>query len=270
MMSETDLYIQKLIVSNPLMEPVYKDVIRAMEFPPGSRGLDVGCGIGLQAILLTDAVGPEGHVTGVDITPEFLAHAKKKAEMAGLSDMVSFKLGDMNELPFDDNTFDWLWSANCVGYPAREPLPLLKELTRVVKPGGEIAILIYASQMLLPGYPLLEARLNATSIGIAPFTADMRPETHYMRVLGWFQKAGFENATVQSFVSDVQAPLGEEKRAALAALIDMRWGEAESEMPDEDWIQFLRLTQPDSPEFILDLPDYYAFITCALFCGRVV
>ena len=49
-----------------------------------------------------------------------------------------------------------------------------------------------------------------------------------MRVLGWFQKAGFENATVQSFVSDVQAPLGEEKRAALAALIDMRWGGADS------------------------------------------
>jgi ubiquinone/menaquinone biosynthesis C-methylase UbiE len=270
MMSETDLYIQKLIVSNPLMEPVYKDIIRAMELLPGSRGLDVGCGIGLQAILLAEAVDSDGHVIGLDITPKFLAHAKKIVEKAGFRDRVSFKIGDMNELPFDNNTFDWLWSANCVGYPAREPLPLLKELARVVKPGGEIAILIYASQMLLPGYPLLEARLNATSIGIAPFTADMRPETHYMRFLGWFQKAGFENGTVQSFVSDVQAPLGEEKRAALAALIDMRWGGAESEVSFEDWAQFLRLTQPDSPEYILDLPDYYAFITCALFRGRVV
>lgn len=270
MMSETDLYIQKLIITNPLVEPVYHEVIQTLELQKGSHGLDVGCGIGLQAILLAEAVGSEGHVTGVDITPEFLIHAEKIVEKADFRDRVSFKIGNMNELPFDDNTFDWLWSANCVGYPAREPLSLLKELARVVKPGGEIAILIYASQMLLPGYPLLEARLNATSIGIAPFTADMRPETHYMRVLGWFQKPGFENATVLSFVSDVQAPLGEEKRAALAALIDMRWGGAESEVSAEDWAQFLRLTQPDSPEYILDLPDYYAFITCALFRGRVV
>jgi len=48
-MSETDLYIQKLIVSNPLMEPVYKDVIRAMELLPESRGLDVGWRVTIES-----------------------------------------------------------------------------------------------------------------------------------------------------------------------------------------------------------------------------
>ena len=268
-MSETNQYIQKLIVCNPLMEPLYKDAIQTLELLPGSRGLDVGCGIGLQAILLAEAVGPEGHVTGLDITPEFLAHAEKIIEGAGFSNRVSFKIGNMNKLPFDDNTFDWLWSANCVGYPARDPLTLLTELFRVVRPGGEIVLLIYASQMLLPGYPMLEARLNATSTGIAPFTADMRPETHYMRALGWFREAGFINASVKTFVKDIHAPLGEEMRAAVHALIEMRWGGAESEVSPEDWKRFLRLTQRDSPEYILDLTDYYAFITCSLFCGGV-
>lgn len=252
------------------MEPLYKDAIHALELSPGSKGLDVGCGIGLQCLLLADAVGPKGHVTGLDVTPEFLTYGAEIVKKAGLMDRVAFKIGDMNALPFNDGNFDWLWSANCAGYPSRDPLPMLKELTRVIKPGGKIAVLIYASQMLLPGYPMLEARLNVTSPGIAPFTADMKPETHHMRVLGWFQKAGLVNVAVRSFVGDVHAPLSEEKRAALAALIDMRWGAAESEMPPDDWARFLRLTQPNSPEYILDLPDYYGFVTVSLFQGKVV
>lgn len=270
MMSETDLYIQKLTVSNPLMEPVYKEAIHTLKLPPGSRGLDVGCGIGLQAILLAEAVGPDGRVVGLDIIPEFLAHAGKIVERADLSDRVSFKSGSMNELPFGDDSFDWLWSANCVGYPAKEPLPLFKELARVVKPGGKIAFLIYGIQMLLPGYPFLEARLNATPTGILPFTADMRPETNYMRAIGWLREAGYDRISVHTIVGNVFAPLSEDVRAALDALIDMRWGGAESEVSPEDWEQFKRLTQSDSPEYILDIPDYYAFFTCSLFRGRVV
>jgi ubiquinone/menaquinone biosynthesis C-methylase UbiE len=269
-MPKTEQYIEKLLVSNPLMEPAYKDSIQALKLPQGSRGLDVGCGIGLQAVLLAEAVGPEGHITGLDIVPEFLAYAEKMIQREGLSDRISFENGDMNALPFDDNTFDWLWSANCVGYPVREPLPLLNELARVVKPGGKISILIYASQMLLPGYPMLEARLNATSIGIAPFTVDMKPETHHMRVLGWYREAGLKNPSVRTFTKDVQAPIDKETRAALAALFDMRWGGTNPEVSPEDWEQFQRLTRWDSPKYILDLPDYYAFITVSLFCGTIV
>lgn len=270
MMSETDLYIQKLTVSNPLMEPVYKEAIHTLKLPQGSRGLDVGCGIGLQAILLAEAVGPEGRVIGLDIIPEFLAHAEKKVESADLSDRVSFKSGSMNELPFGDDSFDWLWSANCVGYPAEEPLPLFRELTRVIKPGGEIAILIYGTQMLLPGYPFLEARLNATSTGILPFKADMRPENNHMRAIGWLREAGYDRISAHTFVGNVFAPLNEDVRAALDALIDMRWGKAESEVSSEDWEKFKRLTQSDSRECILDIPDYYAYFTCSLFRGCVV
>jgi len=269
-MSDVDAYLQKMIVTNPLVEPLYDEVIRAWELRKGSRGLDVGCGIGFQAVMLAKAIGPEGYITGVDVEPEFLDRAGEMAQREGVSDRVSFKIGDMHDLPFGDNTFDWLWSANCVGYPSRDPVSLLKELSRVVKPGGEIAILIYASQMLLPGYPFLEARLNATATAIAPFSIDMEPETHHMRVLGWFQQAGLENAKARTFVEDIQAPLNEERRAALSALVEMRWGGAESEVPAEDWAQFLRLTRSDSPDCLWDFPDYYAYFACVLFRAQVV
>jgi len=268
-MPDSKQYIERLCVSNPLRQSYIRSAIQALQLPKGSKGLDAGCGIGLQALLLAEAVGPGGRVTGLDLRPEFLVHAERIAEESRLSAQVSYQQGDVNKLPFDDHTFDWIWSADCVGYPAEEPLPLVKELARVVKPGGSVAILVYSSQMLLPGYPLLEARLNATSAGIAPFTKSMRPESHWLRALGWFHAAGLEQSTAQTFVGEVQAPLGDDIRDALIALFEMRWPGAESEMPEEDWAQYQRLCQPQSPDFILNRRDYYAFFTETLFHGKV-
>ena len=71
-----------------------------------------------------------------------------------------------------------------MGYPAGELVPLLKELARVVRPGDSVAILAWSSQQLLPGYPLLEARLNATCSGLTRFLKRKRPESHFLRALG--------------------------------------------------------------------------------------
>jgi len=268
-MTDTDSYLQSLILTNPLQEPIFRRAIHGLNLPPGSGGLDVGCGIGLQAIMLAEAVGPAGHVTGVDLSPEFLDCARDIAEKAGMSEQVSFQEGDMNNLPFDDATFDWVWSANCAGYAAEEPLPLLKELARVVKPGGSVIIIVWSSEQLLPGYPVLEAHLNATSSGMAPFVAGTAPELHFPRMLGWFRHAGLEEVTARTFVGDVCAPLSEEMRDALTALIEMRWVDVGDELSEGDWAEFQRLCLPESPEFILDIPDYYAFFTYSMFRGRV-
>lgn len=266
---DMDAYAQQLAVSNPLSEAVIPSAIQALQLPLRSRGLDAGCGIGLQALLLAEAVGPAGHVTGLDLSPQFLVHAREIAEKAGLSERISFQQGDVNKLPFDDDTFNWAWSANCVGYHPAKPLPLLRELTRVVKPGGSVAILAWSSQQLLPGYPLLEARLNATSSGIAPFVKGKRPELHFLRALGWFREAGLEEPTAQTFVGDAHAPLSDDMRSALMSLLDMRWPGVQSELTPEDWAEFQRLCQPESPDFILDLPDYYGFFTYSMFQGKV-
>ncbi len=97
----------------------------------------------MQAVLLAEAVGPVGHVTGIDLSIEFLAYAREIAEKTGMSERISFQVGDVKSLPLDDDTFDWVWSANCVGYAPGEPLSLLKELARVVKPGGSVIILAW-------------------------------------------------------------------------------------------------------------------------------
>jgi ubiquinone/menaquinone biosynthesis C-methylase UbiE len=269
-MTDTDAYIQSLMVTNPLIEPVMRSAIQALQLPSGSRGLDAGCGIGLQAVMLADAVGPAGHITGLDRSPELLAYGGEVVERAGLSERISFQEGDVRALPFDDETFDWAWSKDCVGYgPQLEPLPLVKELARVVKPGGSMAILAWSSQMLLPGYPLLEAHLNATTSGIAPFASGCRPESHFLRGLGWFRDAGLKELSVQTFAGDAHAPLSAELRCALVTLFQMRWPGVESELTQRDRAEYRRLCLPGSAYLILDHPDYCAFFTYSMFRGRV-
>lgn len=269
-MPDADSYAHKLRLSDFLREPAIRSAIRALQLPRGSCGLDAGCGIGSHTLLLAEAVGPAGHVTGLDLSPEFLTSARKTVEKHGLAGQVSFRQGDVSRLPFDDDTFDWTWSVDCAGFIPAEPVSLLKGLARVVKPGGSVAILLWSSQMLLPGYPLLEARLNATSLGIAPFAKGKRPELHFLRALGRFREAGLEEAAARTFVGDAHAPLSDDIRSALISLIQMRWGEPQSELSPEDWAEYQRVCQPGSPDFILDLPDYYAFFTYSMFHGKVV
>jgi ubiquinone/menaquinone biosynthesis C-methylase UbiE len=264
-----DSYIEKLTLTDPLREPVIRSAINTLQPPAGSRGLDAGCGIGLQALSLLEAVQPGGHVTCLDQSSEFLAHAKQILATAGRAGQVSFRQGDINKLPFGDNSFDWVWSADCAGYPAREPLSFAAEFVRVARPGGVVAILIYSSQNLLPGYPLLEARLNATVSGIAPFEKDMKPGLHSLRALGWLREAGLKKVRAKTFAGGFHAPLSDDIREALISLLQMRWINVEPELTREDRAEYRRLCRPESPDFIINLPDYYAFFTYSLFWGEV-
>jgi demethylmenaquinone methyltransferase/2-methoxy-6-polyprenyl-1,4-benzoquinol methylase len=226
-------------------------------------------------MLLAETVGPAGHVTGLDLSRQLLDHAEETVREAGLSERITFQAGDVNQLPFDDNTFDWVWSADCVGYAPIEPLPLIRELARVVKPGGSVAILAWSSEELLPGHPVLEARLKATTAGIAPFVAGKPAESHFLRALGWFRDAGLEECTAHTLVGTAHAPLSDDIYSGLEALFKMRWPGVEAELlsqgPEGEHLlaEYRRLCLPESPDFILRHPDYYAFFTYTMFHGRV-
>ncbi len=265
----SESYIDLLLHGKPLLSRPLRLAIQALQPPPGSRGLDAGCGIGLQAVPLARAVGRGGRVTGLDLCPEHLAYARRIVEEAGLSERITFEEGDVRHLPFDSGSFDWAWSMDCVGYFPLEALGMVKELARVVKPGGSVAVVVWSSQMLLPGYPQLEARLNATSAGIAPFTASDSPESHHLRALGWLREVGLQDLTVHACAGGAHAPLTDELRRALTELITMRWPGVESELTPEDRKAYQRLCLPESPDFIVDHPDYYACFTYSMFLGRV-
>ena len=250
-------------------EPAFRAVIETLQLPAGSRGLDAGCGTGLQCLMLAEAVGSTGHVTGLDISSEFIKCGRENVKEVGLSERISFQEGDVTDLPFDNDTFDWIWSADCVGYGPWEALPVLKELARVVKPGGIVAITAWSSENLLPGYPRLEARLRATSAGIAPFVHGKKPEKHFLCALNWFRELGLMEPRAKVFADSYSAPLSDDIRKALVSLFEMRWPDVELELSSDDQAEFRRLCLPDSPDFILNLPDYYMHFSYTVFWGKV-
>lgn len=268
-------YIRMLSCLNHLTEPAIRAAIKELKLTPGSNGLDAGCGIGIHTQWLADAVSPNGKVTGMDISPDHLSYAKENIKQTGLAERVSFQQGDLNKLPFEDNSFDWAWSCDALwagskemGCPAEDTLPLVKELARVVKKGGLVAVLFWSSQKLLPGYPLLEARLyagyeaNSAYIGV-------RPELQSLRTLSLLQAAGIKDNTARTFAADAKAPFSDIIRGALITSFQMFFGGAQSSVSDKDWSEFKRLCQPDSADLILNHPGYYAFLTYTLFYGKV-
>jgi ubiquinone/menaquinone biosynthesis C-methylase UbiE len=263
--SDSEKYLRYLVETDPLREQMNLDIVKWLDLPVGSRGLDLGCGGGTQALMLANAVGPEGHVTGFDIRPEFLKYAREVTANKGLSHRVSFEEGDLNRLPFEDATFDWIWSSDCIGY-----LSPSEEVVRVIRPGGTLNLSFWSSDQLLPGYPILEAHLKATNGGIAPFVVGNRPESHHFRTLAKLEALGLTDLKAMTFTTSVFAPLGARMRQAMIDILEMRWPDAESELLEEESELYRRLTDPDSPEFILNLPGYYAFYTYSVFTGRVI
>jgi demethylmenaquinone methyltransferase/2-methoxy-6-polyprenyl-1,4-benzoquinol methylase len=275
-MAEEEAYARRLRLTHYLREPAIRAAVECLDIPPASRGLDAGCGIGQTTAMLARAAGPAGRVTGLDLSPEHLALAGQLGEELSLSGQLSFREGDMTNLPFQNGEFDWVWSCDTIwpgprdaGCPIEEPLPVIRELARVVRPGGTLAILFWTSQKLLPGHPLLEAWLNTTSVPNYPFSPGMAPRLHVMRAQGWLRAAGLEELSAHTFLADVHAPLSAEFRKALLMTMDMFWGQAEPEVATEDWAAFQRLCEPGSPVCIVDDPDYYGFLTYSMFRGRV-
>ncbi|MCP4678469.1 MAG: class I SAM-dependent methyltransferase [Deltaproteobacteria bacterium] len=262
---DTGTYLRYLEETDLLREPTNLDIIAALDLPTSSSGLDVGCGVGTQALMLADAIGPQGRVTGLDINSDFLERARAVTKAKGMSDRVTFEEGDHGDrFPFDDGAFDWVWSSDCLGY-----LPLSKEVIRVIRPGGSLNTPIWSSDQLLPGYPLLESKLKATSGGLAPFGIQSKPETHPLRALSRLREAGLTNTKVLTFVTSVHAPLSPKIRQAMTDILEMRWPDVEPELSKEDFDLYRRLTDPASPDFILNLPDYYGFYTYSVFRGWV-
>jgi len=105
---------------------------------PGERVLDLGCGAGTDSLVASLMVGPEGSVTGLDMTPEMLEKAWAGAEELGAGNMT-FVEGEAERLPFDDAKFDVVISNGVIDLiPDKDAV--FGEIHRVLVPGGRIQI----------------------------------------------------------------------------------------------------------------------------------
>ncbi|WP_026573279.1 demethylmenaquinone methyltransferase [Bacillus sp. UNC438CL73TsuS30] len=179
-----------------------KDTMNRMKVKPGSKALDVCCGTGDWTIALAEAVGPSGEVVGLDFSKNMLKVGQEKVNHLGLN-QVKLIHGNAMELPFPDQSFDYV----TIGFGLRnvpDYLQVLKEMNRVLKPGG-VAVCLETSQPTLIGYrqlfyfyfhyimPLF-GKLFAKSYNEYSWLHESAKDFPGMRELArMFENAGFKN-----------------------------------------------------------------------------
>lgn len=176
---------------------------------PGMHILDVGCGPGSITINFA-ALVPQGHVIGLDRAPEAFLKAQKTAEARQIKN-IEFQVGDAYALNFPDNTFDIVHAHQVLQYLS-DPVRALKEMRRVAKPGGIVAVREgdFEATIIYPDTPLL---VNFLSEVYPRWTRFMGGEPAAGRRLhAWARKAGFERPHIKCTSSTWCASSPEEIR----------------------------------------------------------
>jgi arsenite methyltransferase len=165
---------------------------------PGELVVDLGSGAGIDVLLASLKVGPAGKAIGIDMTAEMIERANASAITFGQGVMpanVEFRLGRIESLPLEDTSVDCLIS-NCVINLVPDKRAAFREMYRVLKPGGRVAVSDIALKRELPEEL---ARSVAAYVGCV---AGAIPIAEYERLL---REAGFADVQVVDARKDLSA-----------------------------------------------------------------
>jgi ubiquinone/menaquinone biosynthesis C-methylase UbiE len=163
------------------------ELARRAALEPGSHVLDVGCGLGGSARYL--AAEYRCRVTGIDLTQEYVDAANALAGMVGLSDSVAFRQASALGLPFDDASFDVVWTEH-VQMNIADKRAFYREIGRVTRPGGMLLFHdIFAGEGGPPYYPVPWADESSISFLAAPQAVKATLEALGFVIHEWVDKS---------------------------------------------------------------------------------
>lgn len=148
----------------------------------GQHVLDVGSGIGGPARFLAEAYGCS--VTGIDLAADYCRLAEVLTARVGLEGRATFRSADALDLPFADNTFDAVWTQHAAMNIADRPR-LYREMHRVLRPGGVVALYDAVAGNGAPLFPVPWARDSSTSFLLSPDTLRTVLEQGGFTVIAW-------------------------------------------------------------------------------------
>jgi SAM-dependent methyltransferase len=161
---------------------------------PGEIVVDLGSGGGLDVFLASKMVGPEGRAIGIDMTPAMIERARNNAKAAGYEN-VEFYLSTIDQIPLPDASVDCVIS-NCVLNLAPDKPAVFREIARILKPGGRLAVSDIALKADLP----VEVATNLAAY-VGCIAGAIRIETYRDELL----KAGFEFVEIVDSGADLNA-----------------------------------------------------------------
>ncbi len=266
-----------LRVSDQFYAPLHRQIAAWLDLAPSSRILDAGCGGGGMTRLMASAVGSGGLVVGLDTNPELLEFGR--AEVAGteLAERIRFQQGDMRNLPFEAREFDLVWCSRAVhGLP--DQLAGLRELTRVLRPGGRLVIREGGLPFqFLPfdlglGEPGLNGRLQvAWTQRFANWRNSLPDKVAYP--FGWshmLREAGLSQVTPQSFLYEFTSPLEANQKEYLEGWLSHHLHDETSKksLAVQDTETLAQLLDPTSVHYVFDRDDLHCILAETIYVGR--
>jgi SAM-dependent methyltransferase len=245
-----------------------RTIVGTLPLGPGDRALDVASGDGCYTLWLADR---GAKVVGVDLSPAYLQHARRRAATAG-AERVHFEQADAAALPFDDSAFDLAWCAQSF-YSLPDPLATLREIVRVTKPGGHVVVLENDTlhHMLLPWPAELELAVRQAQLqALESDHAGQGLDKFYIgrNLCGIFRQCGIDDCEVQTFPVERHAPLNDDEelflRLYFADLRERAWPFLDAPAR----AAFDMLFDPSAETYLLRQPDFHLTHIETLAIGR--
>jgi len=232
-------------------------MVASLPIQEGDRVLEIACGDGVYSHWLAERVGMTGEVVGVDILPAYLEVARRGARREASRSRIRFVTADIARLPFADDAFDLVWCAQSL-YSLPDPVDALRRMTRVVREGGEVAVLENDSfhHVLLPWPVEVELAIRRAEL-LGFVEASDKPRKYYVgrQLCQVFRAAGLQECRRRTWATDRQAPLEGRERTFLEEYLGDLQERTRPHLAPTMRAEFERLVAPDSEDYLLDRPD---------------
>lgn len=262
-------YERQLDAYHHAFEEELENIINELPIRHGDRVLDMACGSGFYTELLASRVGDRGKVVAVDVNPSYLNATRNRAKATPFSHRVVCERGNIERLPFEDGAFDAVWCAQSL-YSLPDPVKTLRELKRVVRPRGIVAVLEndLLHQVLLPWPPGFEIRIRYAEY--QALKSEKRGTSKFYlprRLSAIFAEAGLIPDRKETYAHTRHAPLGKHTRDFLKLYIDQLKKDTRAYLSLHDKKLMDALCSENSKEYLLNNPFFSMTCLDTVLCG---
>ena len=190
----------------PAMMEQWAPRVMALANPQaGERVLDVACGTGALTRVVAKSIGPKGRVVGLDLYSDMLAVARTIKLDPSSAAPIEWREGDVSALPFENETFDIVFcNFGLMFFPDR--VAALKEMRRVLKPDGRLALAVWGSIVKCPGQMAMKESWRRHFTEDAGLFDAQHSLGNAETVLSLIQAAGFRDMSVRTIMGAVRLP----------------------------------------------------------------
>jgi len=253
------------------MQPEYEEMLRWVGIHPNWHVLDAACGTGSFLPLMTELVGPGGKVSALDLAPENVSVVEERARADSWPAPVAARVGNILELPYENQTFDAVWCANTSQYLGDDELRgMLREFRRVVRPGGLIAIKEYdiTAQQFQPAPATLAIHLHEALCRLGDeYECNLLRAIHLSE---WLRAEGLVEIRQKPTLMVRLQPLRPVERSFICdSLKAFNTRAHQADLPPEELHIWEQLGDVDAPDHVTNHPDFQYRGIQTIFVGRV-